>query len=286
MKFIFYLTFFTVISIFSSPLFPQCSDAGVCQIGQLTETEGKKFIDISAQYRFGQSDEEEDVNFHSFRLNTMYYLLENSSLQISVPYNLQNGPLASTSGIGDLIFSFNQQISFNQNSSLDLSIGAKLATGSVTEGEDLQMVYQPGLGSNDLLFSAAYSYNNFNIGAGYQIAGSRNDNFLKLKRGDDLLLRASYEFSLNEFNILPQLLFIKRLSESSIQDPAFSTGRFVEIDGSDQSQLNLMTSVNYDINNSYGLYLEFAIPFLEREVNVDGLTRKFSSSLGVKYSFY
>lgn len=265
--------------------FAQCSDAGVCQVGgHIIENVSKNNLDVYFAYRFGSSGKDEDVKFHSIQLNGSYNLIENSSVQLSVPYNIQSGALGNVHGIGDLILSWNQKLFSDENSSLSASVGAKLATGSANKN-NLPQIYQSGLGSNDLLFALSYSYSSVNLSIGYQLAGGRNDNILKLKRGDDLLLRGGYNLTFGEMNITPQLLFIKRLSKSSVID--FSTGtmidKYVDVDKSDQSQLNLLTVLEYNFGEAYSLVGEIAIPFLKREVNVDGLTRVFSASVGVKF---
>ena len=121
------------------------------------------------------------------------------------------------------------------------------------------MAYQSGLGSNDVLFALNYSYEKFGFGVGYQLAGSRNDNLIKLKRGDDLLVRASYNFLLDKFTITPQLLFIKRLGESSVLDTASiaSMETYIDVENSNQTQLNLLTTFQYQINNNYSLIARF-----------------------------
>jgi hypothetical protein len=272
------------VILLSYKSFAQCSDAGVCQIsGHITESDEVSLWDISISYKFGSSGKEDDVKFHSFQLNGSYNLFENSSVQISMPYNIQSGPNGNVSGIGDLILSWSQKLFSDNNSSLSASFGAKLATGN-DDKNNLPQVYQSGLGSNDLLFVLNYSLNSISFGAGYQLSGGRNNNILRLKRGDDLLLRSAYNLAFEEFSITPQLLFIKRLSKSSIIDFNSTTEKFVEVDKSDQTQLNLLTLLGYDFGGTYTLIGEFAIPFFKRDVNVDGLTRAFSASLGVKFS--
>lgn len=276
--------FFVVLLSYKS--FAQCSDAGVCQLGDHSfDIENSTPLDVSVSYKFGSNGKDDDVQFHSFQLNGSYNLFTNSSIQLLFPYNFQSGPVGNVNGIGDLILSWNQKLLSDENSSLSASIGVKLATGSDNK-DYFHQVYQSGLGANDLLFALNYSYNSISLSAGYQMAGGRNDNVLKLKRGDDLLLRGAYNLTFGEINITPQLLLIKRISKSSIVD--FSTAtmvkKFIDVDKSDQTQLNLLTALQYDFSGVYSLIGEFAIPFLKREVNVDGLTRVFSASVGVRFS--
>ncbi len=261
--------------------FAQCSDAGICQIGgHSMEHETKYFFDISASYKFGYSGKDDGVQFHAVQLNGNYNLFDNSFVQFSLPYNIQSGPLGDVNGIGDLILSWKQKIFSDDNSSFDVSLGVKLATGD-DDQKNLPQVYQSALGANDILFALNYSYDKLNIGAGYQLAGKRNKNIFRLERGDDLLLRGAYSFRFEEFSITPQLLFIKRLAKSGILDTTTTQETFVKAENSDQAQLNLLVLTNYQVSNNFSLFFDFAVPFIKREVNVDGLTRAFSASVGV-----
>lgn len=280
------IIFSLLILIFSGNsvlLIAQCSDAGVCSVGHIMDDNKDNILNINLGYKFGSSGKEDDVKYHSFLLGAVYNVLEKTAFQMSIPYNIQSGPLGDVNGIGDLLISVTQNFISHNNSSLDASIGAKFATGEDNKN-NLSMAYQSGLGSNDILFTLNYYYNNIGFGVGYQLAGERNDNITKLKRGDDLLLRASYNFLLDRLNITPQILFIKRLSESNIVNSASMAPMetYIDVENSDQAQLNLLTVIQYQIDNNYSLFADFAIPFIKREVNVDGLTRSFSASLGVQ----
>lgn len=261
----------------------QCSDAGVCSIGgHVIDKESKNLFNISASYKFGSSGKDDDVKFHSFQLGAFYNILEKTSLQFAIPYNIQSGPLGEVNGVGDLLISVTQNLFSNEKSSLRASIGTKLATGDDNK-DNLPMAYQSGLGTNDFIFAVNYLYDNIGLGVGYQLAVGRNENIIKLKRGDDLLFQASYSFLFDKFSITPQLLFIKRLSKSNklIVEAMAPMGVYIDVANSDQSQANLLTNVQYQINSSYYVFADFAIPFIKREINVDGLTRTFSASVGV-----
>jgi hypothetical protein len=280
---IFTLLLLLIYSVNSFQVIAQCSDAGVCSVGHTMDDNDYNILNVYAGYKFGSSGKEDDVKYHSFQLGTIYNVFDRTSFQLSIPYNLQSGPFGDVNGIGDLLLSVTQNIFSQDNSSLDASIGAKFATGDDNK-DNLPMAYQSGLGSNDILFALNYSYNNIGFGIGYQLAGGRNDNITKLERGDDLLLRASYNFIINQFTIKPQILFINRLSESSVVNSASMAPMetYIDVENSDQSQLNLLTVVQYQIDKNYSLFADFAVPFIKREVNVDGLTRSFSASVGIQ----
>ncbi len=280
---IYFFCSFIFPALFSNISFSQCSDAGICQLGHLVDGKEQQ-LNISLSYKNGYSGKEDGVSFHSFQLDTRYELFNGSILSLLVPYNIQSGPGGDVNGIGDLLLGWTQELFSNEISSLSASIGTRLATGDENKEPALPQVYQPGLGSNDLIFTIDYNYNKFGFGAGYQLAGGRNDKEgIGLERGDDLILRANYFFAIDYFQITPQLIFIKRLSKSTVLDLNATNENFVEVDGSDISQLNLLTLIQYDLNESYALFSEAAIPFLKREVNVDGLKRAYTVSFGLRY---
>lgn len=265
--------------------YAQCSDAGICQIGgHIAEGEDMEKLNLSASYKYGYSGKDDDIQYHSFVLSGTYNVLSNSSVQFMLPYNSQSGPAGNVNGIGDLIISWNQSLFSDENSSFSASLGAKLATGQEDQ-EGLPQAYQSGLGTNDILIGINYFYDNLGFGAGYQHSGGRNDNLIRLDKADDILLRASYELSFDLLSIMPQLLFIQPLEKSSILNP-FSTmsNNFIEVDKTDKPQLNLLTELRYKISGTLSLAGDFAIPFIKREVNIDGLTRAFSASVGLSYS--
>ncbi len=280
-------TLLLVVNFYLSENFAQCSDAGICQIGgHSMEEEAEMLFSISGFYKYGYSGKEDDVQFNSFQLNASYNAFGSSSIQLLVPYNLQSGPSGNVNGIGDLILSLNQNLLSDKGSSLDASLGIKMATGDDNK-DNLPQVYQSGLGTNDVLLALNYTFDKISFGAGYQISGERNNNITRLEKGDDLLLRASYDLLFDQLSITPQLLFIQRLTESSILDTASTNEeKFVEVNNSDQAQLNFLTVFRYKIDNYFTLVGDFAIPFIKREVNVDGLTRAFSASVGVSFSIY
>ena len=283
-----FIASFFLIAVNFCPIdaFAQCSDAGICQLGEHQgEEEGSYMLNFSASYKYGYSGKDDDIQFHSLVLNGSYYITDNSSAQFLFPYNVQSGPAGSINGIGDLIISWNQQLFSDENSSFNASLGVKLGTGEDNK-DNLPQVYQSGLGKNDVLIGINYFYDKLSIGAGYQISGRRNNNLYRLKKGNDLLLRASYELTFDLLSITPKILYIQPMSRSSILNSSTNGGEsFIEVDKSDKAQINLLTELRYKMLDNISLQGDFAIPFIKREVNLDGLTRAYSASLGLGYSF-
>jgi len=278
--------FLLAINFYSIENFAQCTDGGICQLGgHLLEDEAGEMFNISTNFKYGYSGKEDDVKYYSFIVDGYYNVLDKSSIQLMIPYNIQSGPLGDVSGIGDIIVSWNQGLYTDGSSSLNALVGIKLATGDDIK-DSLPQVYQSGLGTNDLLLGVNYTYERFLIGAGYQLYGGRNNDTYQLKKGNDLLLRASYQFSFDDFSIIPQLLYIQPLAESSILDSTSTNGdTYIDVEDSNQPQLNFLASLKYRLNHNFALMGDFAIPFIKRKVNLDGLQRAITASLGVMFSF-
>ncbi len=121
----------------------------------------------------------------------------------------------------------------------------------------------------------------------YQLSRGRSDNNLtRLKRGDDILVRMGYRFDLQQAKVVGEVLAIKRLEKSSVRNLASTRpDDFVDVPASDQFQINLQGRLSYPLSERYNLQILAAVPLLKRDVNVDGLKRSFSLSLGLSHLF-
>ena len=281
-----FLIVFAILLLNINNSFAQCSDAGVCQLGFDHDEESNKKFNTGISYSFGSSGKDDDVKFNSIKLDISYQLFNNLKISAILPYNMQSGPLGDASGIGDLIFSLTQNIYSHKKQNISFTLGGKIATGDEDQN-NLPQIYQSGLGTNDLLLGLNYTNRNVMLGIGYQVAGSRNENSItRLERGDDFIARGSYTFEFDEFNISPQLLLIKRIGKYSVLGLSSSSEeKFIDLEDSDQLQINFLVNANYSINKDISLVAEVAVPFLKRDVNVDGLTRAFSAGVGFRYLF-
>ena len=166
---------------------------------------------------------------------------------------------------------------------LNVQVGGKLATGEVNAG-NLPQAYQSGIGTNDLLLGLSYSYDSWNAALGYQYSRGRSDNrSTRLKRGDDLLMRLGYNAPIASMTAGVEVLAIKRLEESSVF--AFTTqsgDAFISIPKSDQFQINLLGRFSFPLEEGVSLRSLIAFPILKRDINVDGLTRALTLSIGLQ----
>lgn len=276
------------VTIINNLSFTQCSDAGICSVG---EHKGEKNHAVSWGVTYGTSGKDDDINFYSIKLSGMFSpfsaiegFFQSSSFVVEAPFNIQNGPLGSVNGLGDLTILFNQPV-YKNDFDLIMTVGAKIATANV-DANSLPQAYQSGLGTNDLLFGLTLVYESLNFSAGYQKTNGRSSNSLtRLKRGDDLLLKAGYQFKLDDLTLSPELLYIQRIGESSVIVPSVMNETFISIPGSDQNQLNLLVNINYHLSEDYSIKAGFALPVIKRKINVDGLTRKFSSGVELQHHF-
>jgi len=263
--------------------FAQCSDAGVCSIGHRPSGDLKHSVFVS--YIFGASGKPDDLSFHSAELGAEVRIAENIRLSFSIPFNSQSGPLGSSTGIGDLVVLWSQAMLAESDFLLDLQGGIKLPTGSVTAG-GLPQLYQPGLGTTDLIFGIHGQTGEWGFALAYQLAGGRSKNpVTRLQRGDDLLIRAGYTTRFDQFSLTLEALAIKRLQESNVlTSPAGQPEAFGNIPDSDQTQINLVARASHPVNETLTLNALLAIPALKRTINVDGLTRSISASAELSVS--
>lgn len=264
----------------------QCSDAGICSIGDISSLhlvqENYRF---SADYLYGYSGSDDDVQFHTLVIMGEYSFDRSLSLSIKWnAYNRQIGPLGTVTGMGDLIIMGGYSFLQEPGQALRAEMGTRIASGDANADPELPQIYQPGLGTNDILAGISYQIKDLGISAGYQfVQRINNDNaIMRLKRGDDIYLQGTYRFPFKDGEFVPTIQAIKRLQKSEILD---DTGSPVVIPDSDQMQINLGGMVSYELFSDSEVTLRAAVPILKRDVNVDGLTRKFSFSVGFRQRF-
>jgi hypothetical protein len=278
------------------PLFPQCSDAGVCILGRKHKSEIKEDLNtISLGYRLGTSGKESDLNgaqndliFNSAILDADLSVSPVSRLSVSIPFTVIEGPLGTNSGIGDLSILYNHTFVIKKKHNLTISVGGKAALGDVNTSDSLPQRYMPGLGTNDMILGASYGYSSYSVSAAYQKPFGRSANFVtRLKRGDDFLFRAGYGQQFGKLNIKAEVLTILRIQKSSIISSVDTNGveSYIDIEGSNEPQVNLLVSIGYMVAEKFLLTIDGAIPFLKRDYNYDGLKRKFTAGLSLSYLF-
>lgn len=272
----------------------QCSDAGVCVIGKHQTIDTEKHIStVSIGYIYGTSGKKTDVNgalnnitYGSLRFEADLDLFKNTRINISIPYMFVSGPLGKNSGIGDLSILFTKKFYIKKIHEISFSVGGKLRTDEVNSKDSLPQRYMTGLGTNDLILGATYSYGNYYFGIGYQKPFGRSGNWdTRLKRGDDAFMRAGFFQQFGKITLKAEVLTIVRIQPSSVRNPLGIGENFTEISGSNEAQVNLLATVNYMASKQIGLWGQGALPLLTRNYNYDGLKRSLSLAAGLSYYF-
>lgn len=262
----------------------QCSDGGVCTFSAHAEKTGPGSLTaVSLAYGFGFSGSPDDVSYQSLVIHGTIAPLAGARVTVTLPYAWQSGPLGSASGPGDLLVAWNQTVhSWGAGGRIEAQAGLRLPTGEDNAGPGLPMAYQSGLGSTDILLGGSLSTGALLGGVGYQLAGARNGNdSVRLERGDQLLVWGGYEWGGRSWWVVPQVLVIKQVQESSIRSGSAGGGEFTNVAGSDQLQINLALRARYDFSSPLALEVFGALPLLARDVNVDGLKRTLTLSVGI-----
>jgi hypothetical protein len=283
-----------IILALSYSLYSQCSDAGVCVIGKNHNKEMKTGANtVSLSYIFGTSGKDADINgalnnltFGTVRLDADMEITKSLRVNTSIPYTFVTGPLGENNGVGDASIVFSKGFKIEKVHQLTFFLGGKFATGNVNSSDSLPQRYMPGLGTNDLLGGATYTYTNYYFGVAYQKPFGRSRNYdTRLKRGDDVLVRAGFFEQFNKVGVKAEILTILRVQPSSVRNPAGPDESFITIDGSNETQVNLLGTVSFMASREIMLTGQVAIPFLKRNYNYDGLKRTLSIAGTIGYMF-
>lgn len=265
----------------------QCSDAGLCTIGGIHDLDRYTDGRVSIVYQFGKSPKEDSMTYHTIRISEQFEFIPGSVGKFILPLNLQDGPLGTVKGIGDLLLAYEQRVfNFNDRRML-LEVGVKIAT-ALQNVDSLPQKYQSGLGTNDLLFNAEYRAKWYFLSVGYQQPFGRSTNYEQLKRGPDLALRLGYYNTFGKFNLTSELIAVKRFGTASIayvpQPGETDPPEFVDVPNSDPFQLNASVESIYVANKAFQVSAGVAFPFLKREFNIDGLARSVTAKVGFHYT--
>lgn len=266
--------------------YSQCSDAGVCFLGDRHKKDmaAESYKNsISLYYSFGTSGSPENYTYNTLKFIGKINLVKNTSLLFDVPYLFQNTGYSSN-GIGDVILTVKYDYNFSKGQGLSFQGGIKTATSKFNEKN---FRYLNGYGTNDILVGANYNYTylNFGIAAQLPLQVYEDDTYI-FKRGPDLMLRAGYVRKINNINLKLELLGIKRLAKSELENKINITSPSnIIIDNSDFFQLNAVGGVLIDLSDNIAADFGIAFPMLKREENSDGTKRSFTVQSGIIYSF-
>lgn len=269
-------------------LLAQCSDAGLCTYGTVHDIDKSAHGRLGIVYQIGKSPKEDSITYHTLRISEQVEFLPGSVAKLILPLNIQDGPLGTVSGFGDVMIGYEYRIKdFYQNRML-LDVGFKIAS-ALQNVDSLPQKYQSGLGTNDIFLNVEYRADAYFLSLGYQQPLSRSTNYEHLKRGPDLVSRAGYFTTFDKLVLSGELIAIKRFGTASISyvpKPGDSEPypEYEDVPNSDPFQLNAAVEGTYKFSQSFEMTAGTAIPFLKREFNIDGLARSITAKVGIHFN--
>ncbi len=280
-----------LISLISSPAFSQDMDAGISVMGRRDarfdkDRDESKFM-LTNNLGFSGKD---PLDKSSFTINTIsaegdVHFYKSSRAYFRLGYGIIAGPIATEKGLGDMIIMFSSDARLPLVGDWNFSFGAKFSSGSATI-DGLPPSYQPGLGTNDILLGFGKNFGIANIYLGYQKPFGRSNNAAtELKRGDDVMMRAGITEIFKTGSFQMEILGIRRIQKSNVKVVLTTPTQYVDIDNSNQLQLNVMAKVNVQTSKNISIEALAALPLLTRDSNIDGLKRAFSISLSAVFYF-
>lgn len=280
-----------------------CSDAGVCTIHAIksdqTPASGgmatKNELTVSSGFARG----ERCTNIFTGQLEYNHRFKNDISITGKINYYHINGELASTNGPGDLFLSFEKGLSKSEKWKKSIFAGLKIPLGNANKKKNslsLPMVYQPSLGTTDLLAGFNISSQQWGFALAYQqpLTGNNKNSFLasgyppghsamkypstnQFNRKSDLVARIVRNFnSQGRLTFQPGLLGIYHTGTDQYLD---ESGNKISIDGSEGLTINALLSLQFRSGKKSNITISSGTPIIVRSVRPDGLTRKFVLSL-------
>ena len=308
LKRIFFVTI-TCLSVFQS-IAQGCSDAGFCTMGAMKPDQPYnkklefKLRTMELSFYRGTTTLTPIVYVTTVDLN--FSLNRRNTLQVKLPFQFVEGRLASTSSLGDISLCLTRNLFSSDRYDINLSVGGKIPTNSSnksTQGLPLPMYYQTSLGTYDAIAGLSIVSRNWLFATGIQVPLNQNSNEFvwspwddtaekdyvrqyalakDLKRGIDVMLRVERNFRLSRFNFSIGLLPIYRVTRDEFTN---SRGQRIVTDQAMGLALSGIVTGGYSFNTQSGLRLLLGHKIVQRELNPDGLTREFVSSLTYIHRF-
>jgi hypothetical protein len=318
----FSLIFFFFMPLAGKNVWAQgCSDAGFCTMGAMKPNQSfSKKLDVrlqSLEVSQGYGFTKFGTHIWVTNIDANFSFNAKTAFQVKLPYMFTSGRLGDTHGISDISLSLTRNVFNNENYQIGITIGTKIPTNQSNltnkdTGAPLPMYYQTSLGSYDLILGASVISRNWLFAVGYQQAMNANQNEFarnlfvsedgnsalipearllyppapQILRGKDVMLRIERNFRFARFNFFVGVLPIYRLTKDTIVLP--TSGRRVEVQGSDGLAFNVLTGLSYQFSTKSGIKLLYGkkeLDGISRPKNPDGLSREWVVSVGYLYRF-
>lgn len=298
---------FNPINVFSQG----CSDAGLCSFNMVehdsTGTDEMHYT-LGLSNTIGIGDESVLINSTGVEFGANY---SDFGIVAKIPFTFTSGTLGQTNGLGDLTVLLSSKLYSEENLSLSVAGGVKMATNKADlRNEDdlsMPMVYQTSNGTNDVILLLAANIDDWVVSTGIQIPLNRNENTFEnsllidpgpntseyfyqwqnyqpsknFKRGSDVMLKIEKYFNVqNDLKLMAGILPVYRLVESIYED---YKGNDITIMNTDGLTLNIIAGLNYKVTEKHTFGLNIGFPVVTREIRADGLTRAMVASVDFKF---
>ncbi len=289
-----------------------CSDAGFCTMGAMRPNQSyssKSSIKLrSVEFlQYVGVTKFNDVILTSL-VDINLAVGKRGSVQLKLPYTFVSGPLAHTSGMSDISYSYTHALLRKKTFQILGTVGGKLPTNNSnklsSDGRALPMYYQTSLGTYDIVAGISFVTRNWLVAAGYQQALNKNDNQFRwsqwsgsslnaqaleysvswdLKRGKDVMFRVERNFRSTKWNAYVGLLSIYRFTKDEVSKGTENVR--VLATGTDGVAITALTGIGYRFNTVVAIKGLFGYKVLSRLHNADGLSRDYVSSLSLEIQF-
>jgi hypothetical protein len=308
-----YLNVILLLFLTTSLSFSQgCSDAGFCTMGAMKPDQPYnkrlqfKLRTLEVSQYYGHTHFNNKIYVTTVEAN--FSLGSKYVFQVKLPYQTAQGHLGTFHSLSDISLSLTRNIISKDAFDVNLTVGTKIPGNNgdkqQAEGFSLPTYYQTSLGTYDLIVGASLINRKWLFAAGYQQAltrsqngfwikewaDSKNSDYISqypqsnhLKRGKDVMLRAERNFRFSKFNASIGALPIWRVNEDVITNPTTLIDE--KVSGSSGLALSGIYTLGYNFNVKSGLKLLIGNRFIKRDVNPDGLSREFVSTLTYTYRF-
>lgn len=297
----------------TSVLSQGCSDAGLCSFNMVehdsTVTDEMHYT-LGLSNTIGIGDESVLINSTGVEFGANF---SDFAIVAKIPFTFTSGTLGQTNGLGDFTLLLSSKLYSEENLSLSVAGGVKLATNKADlrnkDDLSLPMVYQTSNGTNDVIFLLAVNIDDWIVSTGVQIPLNRNENtFIEnsalvepipgfsdeyylnwknyqssrnFKRGSDVMLKIEKYFNVqDDLKLMAGILPVYRLVESIYED---FNGNDITIMNSDGLTLNIIAGLNYKLTEKHTFGLNIGFPVVTREIRADGLTRALVANVDFKF---
>ena len=311
------LTLVILLTVLLNAYSQGCSDAGFCTMGAMKPDQPfNKKIEFklrSMEVSFYRATTTLTPIIYVATADMNFSINRKTSFQVKLPYQAIQGRLAKTSGMGDISLCFTRSLYSKEKFDVNLSVGGKIPTNNsdkkTADGNNLPMYYQTSLGTYDVITGLSLISRKWLFATGIQVPLNKNNNqFLwnewdhghpepddsayvhkyknfnskELKRGTDVMVRIERNWRLSRVNFSLGMLPIYRITRDEITD---KNGNRVRPDKAQGLAMSVIFTTGYSFNVKSGVKLLLGHKLVQREVNPDGLTRHFVSTISYVYRF-